>query len=178
MSAYVVDREHIRYLINAAMSLTRHGSTFTWLWDFGCVGGYKTSELPFGDSERAVAVGQMLWDACIRGVANRYPDDTVPQLPGPTSESYVYDKHYLDHGGRVDPVQALKACKCFTYQACESPDFTDSEAGAFIESLVATAINRLDGYEDAEWGAPAPVFPDPTEVARIARCRGADRGIM
>jgi hypothetical protein len=178
MSAYVVDREHIRYLINAAMRLTRHGSTFTWLWDFGCVGGYKTGELRFGDHERAAEVGQMLWATCIRGVANRYPDDTVPQLPGPVYESYVYDRHYLDHGGRLDPVQALKACKCFVYQACESPDYSDSEAASFIESLMATAINRLDGYEEAEWGAPRPTMPDPTEAARVARCRDTNKGVM
>lgn len=178
MSAYVVDREHIRYPINAAMRLTRHGSSFQWLWDFGCVGGYKTSTLPRQDRERAAEVGQMLWDACIRGVANRYPDDTVPQLPGPVNESYVYDWHYFDGDTRLDPVQTLKACKCFVYQACESPDFADSEAAAFIETLVTKAIHRLHGYEEAEWGAPRPTFPDPTEVARVAKCIGANTEVM
>jgi hypothetical protein len=54
-----------------------------------------------------------------------------------------------------DPVQVIKAADCYAYQSCESDDWEKTEAYSFIESLKASAMRALTGYDGAEWGAPA-----------------------
>jgi hypothetical protein len=171
-----VDREHVRYLVNAALRLSR-SDTFRWFWNIDHeTGSYMSCDLPRRDRQRAAAVGQLLWNACIRSVAHRYPHDTVPDLPGPIGESYEYSTHHEDPHRVMDPVQVLKTCDCYEYQACESPEYADSEAAAFIQSLRKSAVGRLPGYEEAKWGAPDPQRPDPLELARIEKCQRARAG--
>lgn len=151
MSAYIVDRETIIYLVSAATSrqlLGHHGHAHRW-YHAG-----EHHELACGDHARAVEVGQMLWDACIESVSARYPNDTKESLPGPIGETYVYDKHkpLIFHG--FDPVQVLKTCHCWQYQSCEVEGWQESEANTFIEALISYACRALPGYEEAEWGAP------------------------
>jgi len=151
MSAYVVDREHIGYLVEAATSraILGHGShCFRW-YHRG-----QSHELPVGDPERSAEIGQMLWDENVNSVLSRYPDCTKDKLPGPIGEDFVYGKHEANPWATIDPVQVLCSCHCYRYQACEHPDWKDSEAAAFIDSLIDVACHRLPGYEKAVWGAP------------------------
>lgn len=51
-----------------------------------------------------------------------------------------------------DPVTVLKLCACFDYQACEVPDYEESEAAKIINAIRFEAIRALPGYEAAPWG--------------------------
>lgn len=146
MSAYIVDREHVSYLVHAAMSRRIVGGHSPLYWNGG--------KLACGDYEEARRVGQMLWDECIRSVSYRYPNESRDTLPGPIGETFEYE-HGPDMWQDFDPVQVLKALRCYAYQSCEHPEWRASEAHAFCKALEAHAISALPGYEEAVWGSPA-----------------------
>ena len=155
MSAYMVDREHIAYLLDAAMHPRirgQHNHSIRWY----AASERRSCELAAGDFNRAAAVGQMLWDANRCSIEARYPDtvDDFSRAPGPIGESFSYDRHCGNPWAEMDPLQVIKACHCFTYQACEYEGWRDSEARAFIEAPIGYATRALPGYDDAEWGAP------------------------
>ena len=150
MSAYMVDREHIAYLLDAAVDTRITDGHFYWYHNG------ESHHLRCGDFERAAAVGQMLWNANADSIFARYPDThgDLSNAPGPIGEFYVYDEHRPQYGLVVEPVQVLKSCNCFAYQSCEHEGWKDSEAKAFIDALIHHAIGRLPGYDKATWGAP------------------------
>ena len=152
MSAFVVDREHISYLVAAAESRTigsRYGDSFSWY--------HKKSGNRISLNDNTRKVGQMLWNQNIKSVKYCYPDCEGNDLPGPIGEDFNF--HSTDLTGKwffrsFDPVQVLKSCKCYAYQSCEDPEWEESEAFNFIESLQDSAISALPGYEEAKWGGP------------------------
>ena len=151
MSAYVVDREHIIYLVRAAqaLSITRYG--MSWYHDG------QHHELKGGDLTEEIRVANMLWQENITSVRYRYPDDTFDTMPGPIGETYVMDERDLTFfWDAFNPIQVIKSCNCYEYQACEHPGWETSEAHCFIDSLKEHAMRSLPGYDDAEWGAPPP----------------------
>ena len=159
MSAYVCDRGHIDYLIQAALSRRLHPSHScqTWIWDRNRTAGtYKRGELRASDHAEADRVGQMLWDENVASVRFRYGDDDQP-LPGPIDCDYQYGRFRHSPYVSIDPVQVLKACDCLEYQSCEHDGWDASEAKAFIRSLRSAAWHALPGYEEATWGAPKPL---------------------
>ena len=149
MSAYIVSRQHIQYLVMAAMSNRIARGYLTW-WDKN----NNHHEIRCGDFERAVKIGQMLWDENIKSVLCRYPDDTKETAPGPSGENYVFDIRMTDHWMEFDPTQVIKSCDCYAYQSCEHEEWPTSEAHAFIDSLKSHACSALTGYDQAEWGPP------------------------
>jgi hypothetical protein len=153
MSAYIVDRDHIAYLIEAAMSqrMLRGSPRLSWYWEG------RRYELDPGASEgpeSASAVGQMLWDENIASVRYRYPDDG-DDLPGPVGEAFVY-LHGWTRADAPDPVQVFKSIACYRYQSCEHPGWEKSQAFAFCDALERAAARALPGWDDATWGAPEP----------------------
>lgn len=151
MSAYMCDRDHIRYLIEAAMGVRLYGRRHSWIrWRHG----EEVKELRAGDYRMASEVGQMLWDENFASVSYRYDCSDPKQLPGPNNETYIYGEHKIFPRPEIDPAQVLKSCHCYAYQTCEHPGWETSEAKAFIDSLQAGACRSVTGYEDAEWGAP------------------------
>ena len=115
MSCFMVEREHVEYMLKAAQALSR--AQVAWYH------GGQWHYMPAGDSDRANEIGQMLWDENLRSVLYRYPDCASDNVPGKCGE--VYDNFYMDgalgwHSFR--PVQVLKAVACYEYQACECPD--------------------------------------------------------
>jgi len=155
MSAYVVDRGHIRYLVTAMLStrINRY-PPFSWWWD----GERRT--LAAMNRDEASRIGQMLWDENIRSVQGRYPDckGKPESMPGPIDEVFIY-AHSMNHHGSPDPVQVLKACDCYEYQSCEHSEWESSQAKAIIDTLRRHAWQALPGYEDAAWGAPEKSKP-------------------
>ena len=150
MSAYIVDRVHIEYLVAAAMSrrIRGHGShAFRWYHNG------ESHELACGDYARAAEVGQMLWDECVASVSARYPHEDVSTLPGPIGETYQYGTH-RPRPMTFEPVQVIKAAHCYDYQSCEHEGWEGSESYAFIHTLVTRATCELPGYDAAAWGAP------------------------
>jgi hypothetical protein len=151
MSAYMVDRDHIKFLITAAQSRRLLGPSSGLRWYHNDV----SHELKPGDRDAASKAGQMLWDANAESINARYPDTVgkPERMPGPIDEPFVY-AHSSNWPDEIDMVQVLKAIRCFNYQACEYDGWYKSEAYAFLESLQTHAIMALPGYEEAAWGAP------------------------
>jgi len=150
MSAYIVDRNHILYLVAAAASPTiePHGG-FRWFHD-----GEWHDLRPDG-FERGAEVANLLWRENIASVSARYPKESSATLPGPCNESFVIEPADFPAWFRVfDSVQVIKACDCYEYQSCEHEGWKTSEAHAFISALRSAAWHALPGYEEAEWGAP------------------------
>lgn len=172
MSAYMVDREHVSYLVEAAMNrpIVRD-HTMSWYHDG------ERHALSCGDFQRAAEVGQMLWDANKESIMARYPDtrEDFSDAPGPCDETFVYDEHINCPMHVFSPVAVLQAINCFNYQACEYEGWKDSEAKAFLEALKHHAIGALPGMEDAAWGAPEsyrpirPVRPNARAVRRVTK---------
>ena len=151
MSAYVVDREHVSYLVRAAESRgigCRYGSNFSWY--------YKAAGNRGILNGNGVEVGQMLWDQNVKAVKCRYPDCTGNNLPGPIGEDFILVRgdlaQWFNHN--FDPIQVIASCRCYAYQACEDPKWEETEAFAFIESLKSAAITALPGMDEVAWGAP------------------------
>ena len=151
MSAYIVDRNHIRFLIEAARYVAprRRDPTFRWYHD-----GWHELECSIHEScdDTLTSRGQLLWDECRESVAYRYPDNQ--QLSGPINETFIYE--------HVDPrepflptiVEIFSATDCYEYQSCEHPGWHTSNAHDFIQQLRSYAWHLLPGYDEAPWGAP------------------------
>uniref|UniRef100_A0A9E8CTA4 Uncharacterized protein n=1 Tax=Bosea sp. NBC_00436 TaxID=2969620 RepID=A0A9E8CTA4_9HYPH len=56
------------------------------------------------------------------------------------------------HYPRVRLSAAAQAISCYDYQACEHPEYRDSHARAFVESLRDALLSRLPGIGDERWG--------------------------
>lgn len=146
MSAFVLDFEHLRYLVSAAIRYEistvyitkRQAVTIdarNW-WD-------DDRERP-GRSHGDALVA-MLHRENVRSVRHRYAhrddlddfatEETLPQFRPLTTE----------------PVQTLKACDCFDYQACETDDYDETPAAALVRAIRRAAICALPGYDAAAW---------------------------
>lgn len=150
MSAYIVNLEHIAYLVQAgtAAEIGMRLSTLSWARNG------ERATLSAGDCEQAQRVGQMLWDENIKSVQARYPRDAVSELPGPVDCSFLYPKQGEPRFDIFEPVQVIKACDCYGYQSCEHQEWATSEAKAYIDALRCHAWSALDGYDEARWGPP------------------------
>jgi hypothetical protein len=137
MSAYIVDRAHIAYLVHSADSLTR--GVFSWFDGED----HQTMSSP-------AAAGQILWDENVKSVQHRYPGENVGCLPGPGLARYDYGAHQQS-AKPVNPVATLKAISCYQYQSCEHPGWATSSAKRFTDTLRLTAIRALPGYDEAAW---------------------------
>lgn len=143
MSAFIVSTDHIDYLVTAACEAGIGGGSIYWVGD-----GMERV-----DYTNATTIGARLLEANIASVAYRY--DTIPageQLPGPvpnpTPEGYDFTPF---HNIAIDPVQVLKACDCYEYQACELEEWLGSPAWRFIDGLRGRYIGKLKGYDGARW---------------------------
>ena len=149
MSAYIVDRNHIRFLVESATAMTHpYHRPFKW-W----IPSLRRARLL--RSGNATEVGQMLWDENIASVRYRYSSDPDGDLPGPIDEDFVYLHQEPRLPFRPTPAEVLKAADCYYYQSCEHPEWSQSDSLAFINALRAAAWAKVEGYEEAPWGAPA-----------------------
>jgi hypothetical protein len=168
MSAYIVDKHHITYLIAAAFSraILPHGGGFTWYHQG------QWHELPAGDYDRAAEVANLLWRENVASVSARYPNESSATLPGPIAKDFVIQPSDIRRLFETfDPVQVLKSCDCYEYQSCEHDGWEDSEAHNFIEGLGRRAISALPGYEAAEWGAPEPLPASCVSLSALVASR-------
>lgn len=155
MSAYMIDRKHVQYLVTVAMSRRILGQSHCIRWFHNG----QWHELGCSDRKRAAEVAQMLWDENFASINARYPDtiEHPEGSPGVISEAeagFVYGEHRDLFLHNIEPAQVLKACDCLEYQSCEHDGWETSEAHAFLVSLRSSAWRRVPGYEDAEWGGP------------------------
>lgn len=94
-----------------------------------------------GAAEDALAT---LYYQNVRSICYRYIEleDSYP-------ERVAFDNRALH--GAIDPLQVIKACHCYEYQASETPDYEDSDAAAIIRRIIAAFSRELTGYQDAQW---------------------------
>jgi len=160
MSAYLVDRGHIRFLVEAALMLRPESRE-----DSGLRSYYHGQERHEVNELNADALGLMLWQECDKSVRYRYPRDNDDSLPGPIGDGprlgYV---HRHGYGMNINPLHVLSAIRCYEYQSCEHPGWQDSQARAFCRALQGLAISCLPGYDDAPWGAPKGWETEPPAV--------------
>lgn len=122
MSAWIVSKPHIDYLVMIATSIGDRGASI----------------------EQRNRIGQVLWTENARSVAYRYS-------AAPSSEVEDYD-HAFPGVEAFEPVKGLKLIDCYEYQSCEHPEWSDSEAKRICAQLRSICIRRLAGYDAAPWG--------------------------
>jgi len=163
MSAYVVDRESIAYLVTAALQLPERHDSLRWHH----AGESRT--LHAGDYPAASRLGQMLWDENIRSVCFRYDEPYAQvdrgKLPGTNGESYEFDFAAGEAlTTSIEPAVVLGVADCLEYQSCEHPEWAESEAYAILNSIRRVAWQSLAGYQ---WHPPTiPVAPVPWQGTR------------
>lgn len=128
MSAFVVSDKHILYLTNYA-NIT--GVSFGW----------NGAVVRLDNVETLNWIARELLRTNVDAVNYRYAEQDTPH-------ELIWTP--LLHQ-RFDPVQVLKACRCYECQACELPTYDSTVAHRFIEELMATATSDLPGYNQADW---------------------------
>lgn len=143
MSAFVVSKDHIDYLVQAArLAPARTCQGIVMKLD-----GWHVDT--HGDE-----VGRALWQENLNSVLYRYPAER--------EAGQYFREHYgpevmaayrcpVFPAKRFDPVAALKAVRCYEYQSCEHPEWNGSPAKAFCEDLREWLIAALPGYDEAPW---------------------------
>ena len=126
MSAFVVSSAHISGMLCAAAWVAM-GDRFSYFYN----GKWITPSSP-------PMLGQLLLDENYRSVNYRYESDE--------SGKFRYNPIVI-----CTPVEVVKLCDSYQYQACETDDWMDTEAWAVYHALRERAINRLPGYEQAPW---------------------------
>lgn len=129
MSVSVLCDEHIHVLITAALSAAEEDFRFP----------YKGHVYYIGSSQMNNMVGQHLVDQNYRSFNKRYGSNDQPH------------KYKFEETAKFSPVEVLKACDCYEYQACEDEGWDGSLAKAFIGRLKDTMVRKLPGYEEAPW---------------------------
>lgn len=169
MSAYIVDRHHVAYLAKIAATKTPHLRH----WFNSTKGLAEPGKL-------ALAFANILAKENFRSVYHRYPDTDpdgpdawkgAAQPPGaidaaePFSVSEVEAMRFADES----PAQIVAAVNCYAYQACESDDWTSTDAFRICAALYDYCARKLaEGQPVTErWGAPYPIGMEPTAEAEI-----------
>lgn len=128
MSAFIVSDEHIAAMLQAAkLRLPYDQFRYTW-----------AGKLHATNDVRELA--QILIDENYRSVNYRYQE---------SGDSHIYQAPINQK--KFTPVELLKLCHSYQYQACETPDWKETRAYALSQALLRYAINALPGYEQAEW---------------------------
>ncbi len=130
MSAFLVNDTHIDALLTWAMrpqwqslSYYRHGDKRVTFFD------------------NLDTIGQCLINQNYASLNGRY-GDTDP----------AHEYKFTNYFNPLSPVQVIKACDCYNYQACETgEDYWKSEAHEIIDTIRERAIDELPGMDDAAW---------------------------
>ena len=150
MSAYMVSRNHIGFLVAAAVRDERFRYRFDG--EIRRVSGSNTDQL--------TAIGQMLFDENRRSIEARYPDtleDFAANAPRDGDDDDFTYEHSRELFWQFKPLQIIQSVACYQYQACEHDGWGESEAKAFTDDLrleATSALIRTDG--SLVWGAPDP----------------------
>jgi hypothetical protein len=149
MSAHIVGKAHIDYLVAAALygPQGHHPNWSSYFWN-------PETSTSFDPRHDPDALGRMLWAENYASVAYRYQDSTTDALPGPSdfdlAEVYIYHFGGRRSLERPSAVAILKAIDGLEYQSCEHRRWRDSAAYAFCQSLRKRLIATLPGYDTAD----------------------------
>lgn len=157
MSAYIVDKNHIIYLVKAAISLNLHdGRAHAFYWFAPSTATPETIENN-ASPDALAKIATMLWRENIKSVNSRYKDP---------DDSAAYSITAADIRGAnwstFAPVQVLQSLSCYEYQSCEHEAWPLSDAHAWAAALTKLAAQNVAGLDLAIWGAPEPTKPTGT----------------
>ncbi len=83
-------------------------------------------------------VGQKLLDENYKSVNARYNRDNKPRV-------------FCFEPVKMEPIQVVRLCHGYNYQACEHDGWETSEAAKISRQIEHYAIEDVPGYEDAPW---------------------------
>ncbi len=137
MSAYLVPDYHINALVSWAAG--RHGSNaVSYYW------GGRRREVR-GDEKRIASV---LFAENVRSVNARYRESDP-------AHGFVFKRVV----NVLNPIDVIKGCHGYGYQACEAEGYEQSEAFAIVAAIAQSAIRALPGYEESNaWCISGPEF--------------------
>lgn len=137
MSAYLVPDYHINALVSWAAG--RHGSNaVSYYWNG------KRRDVR-GDEKRIASV---LYAENVRSVNSRYKG-------ADPAHGFVFKRV----ANVLNPIDVIKGCHGYGYQACEAEGYEESEAFAIIAGIERSAIRALPGYEESNaWCIDGPEF--------------------
>lgn len=130
MSAFQCCNTHINALVAAAFG---EGIKKQW---FAVYNDGKRYEM----TEREL--GELLTEENAKSIAYRYPNEPKADVQFVPAQPYVFS---------LTPVEVLKACDCYEYQACEHPGWERSVAAACVQRIRKDYIKKLAGYDEAAW---------------------------
>ena len=128
MSAFVVSDKHINSLLSYANKSNMYMINLP-----------NGSNLYFDNTDELTQMGQILLNENYRSVNFRYNDNDQP---------YEFQ---FEFAPILSPVEIIKACQCYQYQACETDNYKDSSAYRIVDWIMNNAISNLPGYEQAGW---------------------------
>lgn len=141
MSAFLVSKKHIDFLVSAA-----------YLWGRTNLRQYLPRELAEKDLT-ASDVGRLLWRENLLSVAHRYDGVAgFEETPGAIEKSIATYRHAIDLNAPSQALKVIKAIQCLEYQSCEHDGWEPSAAHHFCRALLSEAIRNLPGYDAAPWG--------------------------
>jgi len=151
MSAFMVSRAHIDAIVAVAVFGPSRCAASNWRGPY------------FGNPSRratyciASEIGEMLVKENLSSIHHLYSDTATnpTTTPGPIEQywlaPYVFPCAALKPRKLPDALQTLKLITCYEYQSCEHPEWHDSDARDFCESLRRALIRALPGYDAAPW---------------------------
>ena len=169
MSAFAVDVEHIHVLVKYGMGFGADRDRVCWETDAPenapgvIVTPFNVAGVRFRRAVNAAAddIGQLLVSANWRSVNYRYSEDELEP---------IYEYRAPRRSDR-EPVEILSAIACLRYQACEFPEWGESEAARYLDAIEHLAIGRLPGWSEAayEIQRDTPTLQEARRSAAIAR---------
>lgn len=167
MSAFMVGREHISYIVSTLQKCAMGRYGFSYYYDDGKEG--RHNKVDGYELDQLSALGQMLWDANLKSINARYPDTVgkPENVPGLIGETYIYSHSHPWRIDEISLVQAFKAIGCLRYQSCEYDSWEKSEACRLLECLESALIKMLPGYDDAQW----EILKRPSNSRKVKEAR-------
>jgi hypothetical protein len=160
MSAYVVDRRTIDYLVQwiaRHRSGVRRTNVIWQTWDeipepLQRVAGQYTGRGYYLNINELTEneIGAILLAQNVRSVWHRYPEDSADDLPGPIDQTRVWRYGFRPINPDLKATWVLSACRCLAYQSCETPDWEQTTAFHILEAIKDDAVHVLTA--DAPWG--------------------------
>lgn len=176
MSAFMVSRNHIRYMVEAAVShrLASHdGGSIRWgQWP-------ATTTLRVCDYEGMARAANILWNQNVASIEARYPDTKghPENRPGTIADQTLPEFVARDFSRglvEIEPAQVMRACRCYEYQSCEDEEWKTSDAKAFSDALYEKAAEKLCEEDAArrkvelKWGIDELPMSMPNAVSIFA----------
>lgn len=125
MSAFIVSKEHIDYIMTAYQNSENKY--------------YKESDKNYYTNAQAEQDGQMLWAENFLSVNHRYKKSDYAPV-------YKFDKIK-----NINYLQTLKFIHCLDYQSCETDNYNQSEAQKLITKMAWDLTCMIPEYENLKW---------------------------